>query len=93
MGLRKGNFDADSELSDGRKMEIAKIYPLDAVFDTPEDVPQDILENKRYAGLEGYTIREVAKQVEKDYGKIDILVHSLANVSHIICSIYARALR
>jgi len=79
MGLRKGQFDADSELSDGRKMEIAKIYPLDAVFDTPEDVPQDILENKRYAGLDGYTIKEVAAEVEKDYGKIDILVHSLAN--------------
>merc|ERR1712125_89932 len=30
-------------------------------------------------GLDGYTISEVAAQVEKDYGKIDILVHSLAN--------------
>lgn len=23
-------------------MEIAKIYPLDAVFDNPEDVPEDV---------------------------------------------------
>jgi|TARA_B110000305_G_scaffold72672_1_gene81520 enoyl-[acyl-carrier protein] reductase I len=79
MGLKKGQFDADSILSDGSKMEIAKVYPLDAVFDTPEDVPEEILSNKRYAGLDGYTISEVAKAVEKDYGKIDILVHSLAN--------------
>lgn len=79
MGLKKGQFDEDSTLSDGSKMEIAKVYPLDAVFDTPEDVPDEIKENKRYAGLDGYTISEVAKAVEADYGKIDILVHSLAN--------------
>jgi len=78
-GLRKGSFDEDSVLSDGSKMEIEKIYPLDAVFDTPEDVPEEIKTNKRYAGLDGYTIEEVAKAVEADYGKIDILVHSLAN--------------
>lgn len=79
MGLRKGQFDADSELSDGSKMVIEKVYPLDAVFDEPDDVPPEIQENKRYAGLDGYTISEVAKAVEADYGKIDILVHSLAN--------------
>lgn len=79
MGLKKGQFDEDSILPDGSKMVIEKVYPLDAVFDTPEDVPDDIKENKRYAGLDGFTIEEVAKAVEADYGKIDILVHSLAN--------------
>ena len=79
MGLKKGSFDADSELSDGSKMTIEKVYPLDAVFDGPDDVPDEIKNNKRYAGLDGYTIEEVAKAVEADYGKIDILVHSLAN--------------
>lgn len=79
MGLRKGQFDEDSALSDGSKMEIDKIYPLDAVFDTPEDVPEEIKTNKRYAGLDGYSISEVAEAVKADYGKIDILVHSLAN--------------
>jgi len=24
-------------------MEIAKVYPLDAVYDTPEDVPEDVM--------------------------------------------------
>jgi enoyl-[acyl-carrier protein] reductase I len=78
-GLKRGQFDEDSILSDGSKMEIAKIYPLDAVFDTPDDVPEEIKTNKRYAGLDGYTIQEVAKAVEADYGNIDIVVHSLAN--------------
>ena len=25
-------------------MEIKKVYPLDAVFDTPDDVPEDVRE-------------------------------------------------
>ena len=79
MGLRKGQFDEDSKLSDGSTMKIEKIYPLDAVFDEPDDVPDEIKQNKRYAGLDGYTISEVAKAVAADYGKIDIVVHSLAN--------------
>lgn len=77
--LRKGSFDEDSTLSDGSKMKIEKIYPLDAVFDTPDDVPEEVKDNKRYAGLDGYTISEVAEAVKNDYGKIDIVVHSLAN--------------
>ena len=79
MALNKGSFAADSKLSDGSTMTIEKIYPLDAVFDTPDDIPDEIKGNKRYAGLDGYTISEVAKAIEADYGKIDIVVHSLAN--------------
>jgi len=74
-----GKFDEDSKLSDGRIMKIEKVYPLDAVYDTAEDVPESVKANKRYAGLSGYSISEVADAVAKDYGKIDILVHSLAN--------------
>ncbi len=60
-------------------MQYAKVYALDASFDTPEDVPQEIRENKRYVDVEGYTISEVAAAVGKDFGKIDIFVHALAN--------------
>ena len=74
-----GKFDESRKLSNGQMMEISKIYALDASFDTPEDVPKEILENKRYQAASGYTISEVAAQVKKDHGKIDILVHSLAN--------------
>ncbi|KAG5227589.1 ENOYL-ACP REDUCTASE family protein [Salix suchowensis] len=61
--LRRGKFDESRLLPDGSLMEITKVYPLDAVFDNPEDVPED----------------EVAESVKQDYGSIDILVHSLAN--------------
>lgn len=74
-----GKFDASRKLSDGSLMSYSKLYPIDATFDTPEEVPQEIKENKRYVQYEGYTVSEVAKQIEKDYGKIDFIVHSLAN--------------
>lgn len=79
MSWAAGKFDASRKLSNGKLLEYAKLYPIDAVFDKMEDVPQEVRENKRYADLSGYTISEVAKQVEADFGKIDILVHSLAN--------------
>eukprot|EP00434_Breviolum_minutum_P037442 symbB.v1.2.033200.t1/scaffold4093.1/size55244/4 len=79
MALKKKATDEAKTLDDGSLMEIAKIYPLDAMFDVPDDVPDDIKSNKRYAGVEGYTIEECVEAVKKDYGKVDILVHSLAN--------------
>lgn len=77
--LENGKFDQSRLLSDGSLMQIAKIYSLDASFDNIEDVPQEILENKRYKDANEFTISDVAKAIEKDFGKIDILVHSLAN--------------
>ncbi|MGR3973144.1 MAG: enoyl-[acyl-carrier-protein] reductase [Candidatus Rhabdochlamydia sp.] len=74
-----GKFDESRKLSNGDLMQYLKVYPLDAAFDKPEDVPQEIRENKRYQDASGYTLSEVAAQVEKDFGKIDILVHALAN--------------
>jgi enoyl-[acyl-carrier protein] reductase I len=77
--LANGKFDSSRLLSDGSLLEFAKIYPLDAMFDTPEDVPEEIRENKRYKEASGYTVSEVAQAIEKDFGHIDILIHSLAN--------------
>ncbi|KAL6523217.1 Enoyl-[acyl-carrier-protein] reductase [NADH], chloroplastic [Orobanche gracilis] len=77
--LSRGKFDESRVLPDGSLMEITKVYPLDAVFDCPEDVPEDIKTNKRYAGSSDWTVKEVAETVKKDFGTIDILVHSLAN--------------
>ncbi|XP_026429099.1 enoyl-[acyl-carrier-protein] reductase [NADH], chloroplastic-like [Papaver somniferum] len=77
--LHRGKFDASRILPDGSLIEITKVYPLDAVFDNPEDVPEDIKANRRYAGYSNWTVQEVAECVKKDFGTIDILVHSLAN--------------
>ncbi|KAL9263835.1 Enoyl-[acyl-carrier-protein] reductase [NADH], chloroplastic-like protein, partial [Drosera capensis] len=82
--LRRGKFDESRVLPDGSLMEITKVYPLDAVFDSPEDVPEDVLlktvkANKRYAGSSKWTVKEVVESVKEGFGSIDILVHSLAN--------------
>jgi len=67
-------------LPNGKLLEIAKIYPFDAMYDTPDQVPEDIKTNKRYKDIEGgFTIQDVVDAVEKDYGKIDIMLHALAN--------------
>lgn len=74
-----GKFDTSRKLKNGTLFEFAKIYPMDAMFDKMEDVPKEIRENKRYVDLDGFTVSDIAKQVEADFGKIDILVHSIAN--------------
>lgn len=56
-----------------------QIYPLDATFDTKELVPEEVAKSKRYKSLSGYSIQEVVDAVQTDFGKIDFLVHSLAN--------------
>ncbi|KAK1288512.1 hypothetical protein QJS10_CPB19g00969 [Acorus calamus] len=77
--LRRGKLDESRKLPNGSLMEITKVYPLDAVFDNLEDVPEDVKSNKRYAGSTKWTVQEVAECVKEDFGSIDILVHSLAN--------------
>ncbi|HRW58295.1 MAG TPA: enoyl-[acyl-carrier-protein] reductase [Chlamydiales bacterium] len=79
----KGKFDESRKLLDGSLLEIEKIYALDASFDKAEDVPEEIKTNKRYAASSNYSIEEVAALVQKDYGNIDILVHSLANAPEV----------
>ncbi len=55
------------------------MYPLDASFDTKELVPESVATSKRYRAYTGYSIQEVAGLVQNDFGKIDYLVHSIAN--------------
>lgn len=77
--LERGKLDRS--LPGGGEIEFEKIYPLDAVFDTPEDVPPEVADDKRYRDLTGYTIQEVADAVREDFGEacLDVVVHSLAN--------------
>lgn len=78
-----GKFDEARILSDGGLMQFAKVYPLDAAFDTPADVPPEIQENKRYKSASHYTVSEVAEEVRREFGTIDLLVHSLANAPEV----------
>jgi len=80
MSLDRGKLDTD--LGEGQgKLTFEKIYPLDAMFDQMQDVPDDVRNNKRYQDLGDYTIRGLRDQIEKDFGvdALNIVVHSLAN--------------
>jgi enoyl-[acyl-carrier protein] reductase I len=79
--LERGKIDDSLRLSDGRKLEFERIYPLDAAFDTMADVPQDVRENKRYKDQGDFTIEGLTRRVRQDFGEggLDIVVHSLAN--------------
>jgi enoyl-[acyl-carrier protein] reductase I len=79
--LERGKIDDSLRLSDGRKLEFERIYPLDAAFDTMTDVPQDVRENKRYKDQGDFTIEGLTRRVRQDFGEggLDIVVHSLAN--------------
>jgi len=79
--LERGKMDASMTLGDGRRMAFERIYPLDAAFDTMDDVPADVRENRRYTERGDFTIAGLAKQMRADFGEqgLDIVVHSLAN--------------
>ena len=79
--LERGKMDASMQLSADRKMSFERIYPLDAGFDSLEDAPQELRENKRYKDRGDFSIRGLAAQLERDFGTpaLDIVVHSLAN--------------
>lgn len=79
--LERGKMDESMQLSGGRKLEFERIYPLDAGFDTVDDAPAEIRENKRYKEQGDFSIAGVRDRLRGDFGEqgLDIVVHSLAN--------------
>ncbi len=83
--LERGKIEDSLRLSDGRRMEFERIYPLDAAFDAMADVPADIKENKRYKEQGDFTINGLTDRLRADFGDggLDIVVHSLANAPEV----------
>jgi enoyl-[acyl-carrier protein] reductase I len=79
--LQRGRLDASMTLDDGSSFEFERIYPLDAAFDSMDQVPEETRENKRYQERGDFTIEGLRQNLESDFGSpcLDILVHSLAN--------------
>ena len=79
--LERGKLDASLSLPDGRKLVFERIYPLDADFDTADDVPAEVRDSKRYRDLGDVSIQGVADRLRADFGEraVDVVVHSLAN--------------
>lgn len=79
--LERGKMDESLRLSDGRLMEFERIYPLEAAWDTMDDVPEDVRESKRYREQGDFTIQGMVSRLREDFGEpaVDIVIHSLAN--------------
>ncbi len=79
--LERGRMDESRRMPDGSMLTFEKIYPLDAMFDTMDDVPGDVRDSKRYAGCGDFSIDGLRQGLVADFGEqpLDILIHSLAN--------------
>ena len=83
--LERGKMDESMRLSGGRKLEFERIYPLDAAFDSMDEVPAEVRENKRYKEQGDFTIRGMTDRIRQNFGDgaLDIVVHSLANAPEV----------
>lgn len=79
--LDRGKMAESMRLSGGGSMEFERVYPLDAAFDTMDEVPADIRDNRRYRERGDFSIRGLTARIESDFGTpaLDIVIHSLAN--------------
>src|SRR4051794_5782418 len=79
--LERGKMDESRRMSDGSLLTFEKIYPLDAVFDTYEAIPEELRNSKRYKEVGDCSISGMARRLVEDFGEkpLDIVVHALAN--------------
>src|SRR5205085_1116502 len=79
--LERGKMDESRKLSSGKLLEFERVYPLDAVYDRDEDIPEEVRTSKRYKEVGDCSIDGVRKRFVEDFGDtpLDIVIHSLAN--------------
>jgi enoyl-[acyl-carrier protein] reductase I len=79
--LERGKMDESRRLAGGSLLSFEKIYPLDAAYDTLDEVPEEVRTNKRYAERGDFTVDGLARRLVEDFGErpLDVVVHSLAN--------------
>jgi enoyl-[acyl-carrier protein] reductase I len=80
-GLLRSQHADDVEsrrLADGREFQPVKIFPCDVSYDTMDDVPPEVKNDRRYARYPEYSIQGTVDAVGREFGGIDILIHSIA---------------
>src|SRR5262245_11711611 len=80
-GLLRSTQPDDAEarkMPDGSEFQPAKIFPCYASYDTMDDVPPEVKNDRRYAKFGEYSIRGTMDAVAKEFGGIDVLIHSIA---------------
>lgn len=79
--LERGKLDDSRRMSSGALLTFEKIYPLDAVYDNYDEIPEEVRSGKRYKDVGDCSIGGLAERLVADFGEkpLDIVVHSLAN--------------
>lgn len=62
----------------GGELAPVKVLPCDASYDTMADVPEEVRTDRRYAKYPEYSIQGTVDAVGKEFGGIDIIIHSVA---------------
>jgi enoyl-[acyl-carrier protein] reductase I len=83
--LERGKMDESMQLAGGGKLQFERIYPLDAAYDTLDQAPPEIRENKRYKEVGDFSVQGMTDRIRNDFGErsLDIVVHSLANAPEV----------
>jgi enoyl-[acyl-carrier protein] reductase I len=90
VGIVDGLLGRESEresrlLPDGKtEFKPEKVLACDASYDTMDDVPEAVKTDRRYAKYAEYSIQGTVDAVGKEFGGIDILIHSIAFSREII---------
>src|SRR5476649_547050 len=66
--LERGKMDASRRMTSGDLLTFERIYPLDAVYDTYDQIPEDVRTSKRYADVGDCSIGGVAARLVTDFG-------------------------
>jgi enoyl-[acyl-carrier protein] reductase I len=59
-------------------LKVEQVIPCDVSYDTMADVDEKTLNDRRYSKHGDYSIQGMAQKLTKDYGAVDIVVHSIA---------------
>src|SRR6059058_780499 len=67
--LERGKMDDSRRMSSGDLLTFEKIYPLDAVYDRYDEIPEDVKASKRYKDIGDCSINGVAERLVADFGE------------------------
>jgi enoyl-[acyl-carrier protein] reductase I len=62
----------------GGELKVEKVLPCDVSYDTMTDVPESVRTDRRYAKFADYSIQGTVDAVGREFGGIDIVIHSVA---------------
>ncbi len=60
-----------------------KVIPCDVEFDTMDQVPEEIRNNKKISKYGDFSIKDMIDTIKKEFDSVDILIHSVAFSSEI----------